>query len=137
LEAEMLTLAPDCNLIARPGFLVVGEMENDELEEWRENHPEFLQWDADWFAKKFVEPRSLVADNSSSFGHGGEVLLFRTRESAEAYGKRDAALASGLRRIEEVLYVTQPGEDELADGAVAGPSRWSTRRAQRSMCRLF
>jgi hypothetical protein len=116
----MVEFSPDFTFVARRGFLVVGEHDDDSLGEWKERHPEFIQWDRHWFSKAFVDTKLLIADDSSTYcSSGGSTLLFRTRDAARAYGDRDAAIASGLRTIQEVVYVSPPGDDHMV-GEAAG-----------------
>jgi hypothetical protein len=90
----------------RSGWLVEGfrgPEEDERIRAWRRAHPDFARWTHDWF---HVECSSdFVADDSDPQGGGGSSLIFRTRETAEKYGLRDEAIASGVRRVDPVHYV--------------------------------
>ena len=90
------------------GYLVQGEHSavDDDIKAWREKTPSFQNWDPDWFSKEIASTGDFVADDSDLYcSSSGSVLLFATRETAEKYGERDAAIASGIRNITPCYYV--------------------------------
>lgn len=89
----------------RGGWLVEGFRgpdDDERIRAWRRAHPEFQRWTHDWF---YVEcAADFVADDCDPTCGGGSALIFRTRATAEKYGARDEAVASGVRGIRPVHY---------------------------------
>jgi hypothetical protein len=117
----------EIRITPQPCWFVEGSQEYEEnLENWKRTHPEFIEWTQEWFEKEFVETGELLFYDSDSYGGGGTLLLFKTQAAAQKYGQRDAALASGSRFPLSALYVdlsqvfgdlTEAFED-INDGAI-------------------
>ena len=92
------------------GWLVECECEldvdDDDLMDWKDEHPDFVTWTWDWVQEHIVDQGLLVATSSAGFGCPDDGLfLVATEESAKALGTKDPAVASGNRPITEVCYV--------------------------------
>jgi hypothetical protein len=102
----------------REGWLVIGEMQTDEesLREWKAKNLNFADLrpsiGIDW-------SKHIVANGSEERHMCGGVdtrMLFDSEEAAREYGKRDAAIASGLRRIERTFFIDARGVRDIAEG---------------------
>ena len=107
-------------ILIKKGFLVEGEdpindTSLEAIEAWKEKTPSFQSWDQEWFQKEIVSTGDFIADDSDSYCGGGSILLFATKEAAEKYGARDAAIASGVREITPCFYVNLKENFGLTD----------------------
>ena len=111
----------------RSGWLVEGfrgPEDDDRIRAWRKAHPEFVRWTHDWFSVECST--DFIADDCDPACGGGSALIFRTHATAEKYGARDAAIASGVRTIKPVLYV----DGSLFRAPEVAREEWLARRKE-------